>query len=63
MPLSMKLHVHWMNLMKNQVSQKFQSLEVLEEKVTRQRTHFINHLIEKNCSMGLKCLVLYVGHM
>jgi hypothetical protein len=40
MPLSMKVHVHWMNLMKNQVIQKFQSLEILEEKATRQRTHF-----------------------
>jgi hypothetical protein len=49
--------------MKNQVIQKFQSLEVLEEKVTRQRIHFINHLIIKNCSMGSKCLVLDVGHM
>jgi len=39
MPLSMKVHVHWMNLMKNQVIQKFQSLEILEEKATRQRTH------------------------
>jgi hypothetical protein len=35
MPLSMKIHVHWMNLMKNQVIQKFQSLEILEEKATR----------------------------
>jgi hypothetical protein len=27
MPLSMKLHVHYMNLMKNQIIQKFQSLK------------------------------------
>jgi len=25
MPLSMKVHVHWMNLMKNQIIQKFKS--------------------------------------
>jgi hypothetical protein len=27
MPLSMKVHVHWMNLMKNQIKQKFQSFK------------------------------------
>jgi len=33
MPLSTKAHVHWMNLMKNQIiqKQKFQSLEILKE--------------------------------
>jgi hypothetical protein len=43
----MKIHVHWINLMKNQIIQKFQSLEILKEKVTRQRTHFFNHLTKK----------------
>jgi hypothetical protein len=27
----MKVHVHWMNLMKNQIIQKCQSLEILKE--------------------------------
>jgi hypothetical protein len=63
MPPSMKVHVHWMNLMKNQIIQKFQSLEILKERVARQRTHFLNHLIKKLCSMGSKCLTLNVGHM
>jgi len=41
MPPSMKAqHVHWMNLMKNKIIQKFQSLEILKERVVRQRTHF-----------------------
>jgi hypothetical protein len=31
MPPSMKVHVHWMNLMKNQIIQKFQNLEILKE--------------------------------
>jgi hypothetical protein len=31
MPLSMKLHVHWMNLMKNQIIQNIQSLEILKK--------------------------------
>jgi len=42
MPPSMKVDVHWMNLMKNQIIQKFQSLEILKE-----MTHFVNHLIKK----------------
>ncbi len=56
MPFSMKVHVHWMNLIKNQIKQKFQSLEILKERATRQRIHFLNHLIEKLCSMGSNCL-------
>jgi hypothetical protein len=52
MPLSMKLHVHWMNLMKNQIIQNFQSLEILNKRVPRQRIHFLNHLIKILCSMG-----------
>jgi hypothetical protein len=58
----MKVHVHWMNLMKNQIIQKFQSLEILKEKARRQRVHFLNHLIKKN-SMGSKCLALDACHM
>jgi hypothetical protein len=49
--------------MKNQIIQNFQSLEILKERVARQRTHFKNHLMKKICSMGSKCLVLDVGHM
>jgi len=46
MPPSMKVHVHWMNLMENLIIQKFQSLEIFKEKATRQWTHFLNHLIQ-----------------
>ncbi len=63
MPPSMKVHVHWMNLMKNQIIQKFQNLKILKEKVARQRTHFLNHLIKKLCSMGSKGLALEASHM
>jgi len=38
----MKVHVHWMNLMKF-----FQSFEVLNERAARQRVHFKNYLIKK----------------
>jgi hypothetical protein len=63
MPPSMKVHVHWMNLMKNKIKQKFQNLEILKKRATKQRTHFKNHLIKKSCSMNSKCLILDVGHM
>jgi hypothetical protein len=33
MPPSMKVHVHSMNLMKNQIVQKFQNLKILKERV------------------------------
>jgi hypothetical protein len=41
----MKARVHWMNLMKNQIIQKFQSLEILKERARGQGIHFLNHLI------------------
>ncbi len=44
MPPSMKVHVHWMNVMKNQIIQKCQNLEILKERVAKQKTHFFNHL-------------------
>jgi len=59
----MKIHVHWMNLMKNQIIQKFQSFKILKERATRQRTHLKKHLIKKLCSMGSKCLTLNASHM
>jgi hypothetical protein len=43
---SMKVHVHWMNLMKNRIKQEFQSLKMLKERATRQRIHLRNHLIK-----------------
>jgi hypothetical protein len=63
MPSSMKIHVHRMNLMKNQIIQRFQSLEILKKMVTRQRTHFLNHLTKNLCLMGSKCLALGASHM
>jgi len=48
MPPSMKVHIHWMKLLKNQIVQKFQSLKILKERVvTREKTHLKNHLIKK----------------
>jgi hypothetical protein len=59
----MKVHVHWMNLMKNQIIQKFQSLKILKEMATMRRTHFLDHLIKNLCSMGSKCLALDANNM
>jgi hypothetical protein len=59
----MKVHVHWMDLMKNQIIRKIQSFHILKERVTRQRTHFLIHLKRKLCSMGSKCLALDASHM
>jgi len=41
MPPSIKVNVRWMNLMRNQIVQKFQNLEILQERATRQRTQFL----------------------
>jgi len=62
MPRFMKVHVHWMNLMKNQIIQKCQSLEIFKERVARQRICFKNYLTKKLCSMDSKYLALGVGH-
>jgi hypothetical protein len=43
----MKVHFFWMNLMENDIIKNFQSLEILKERVVRQRTHFKNHLNKK----------------
>jgi hypothetical protein len=56
MPLSMKVHVDWINLMKNQIIQKSQSLENSKKKVARKMTHFFYHLTKKLCSTSSKCL-------
>jgi hypothetical protein len=63
MPPFMKVHVHWMNLMKNQIIQKLQSLEILKERHTKQATNFFNHLAKQLCSIGSKCLILGASHM
>ncbi len=63
MPPFMKVYVHWMNLMKNQIIQKFQNLEILKERIVRQMTHLKFYLIKKSCSMGSKCLALDASRM
>jgi len=56
---SMKVHVYWMNLMKNQIIQKFQSFEGN----AKSNDSFLNHLIKQLCSMGSNCLTLDASHM
>ncbi len=38
--LSMKIHVHWVKLVKNQIIKKFPNLQILKEKASRQMIHF-----------------------
>jgi len=63
MALSMKIHVHYVNLMKKEIRQKFQSFETLKEKAYRKMIHFLNHLTKKLCSMGSKCRASIVNRM
>ncbi len=57
---SMKVHVHWMNFMKNQIKQKFQDLE---GKGYKAKDSFFKPFDKKNCSMSLKCLTLDTCHV
>ncbi len=41
---SMKIHVQYVNLMKNQIIRKIQSFEILRETTTRQKNLFFSHL-------------------
>jgi hypothetical protein len=61
-PPSMKIHVHWMNLMKNQIKQKFHGLEILKERL-QGKVFIFRPFHKKIMFKGLKCLVLDVGHM
>jgi len=36
-----KVHVHWLNLMNNQIIQNFHSCEILKERVVMQRIFFL----------------------
>jgi len=44
----MKVHVHGMNLMNNQIIQNFHSFEILKEKVVRERIIFLTIWKKKN---------------
>jgi hypothetical protein len=62
MPPFMKVHVHWMNLMKNQIICFFFKILKFERKgLQGKKTHLSNHLIKNLCLMGSKCLALDVG--
>jgi hypothetical protein len=52
----MKVHVHWMNLMTNQIIQKCENFE-------RKGCKVKESFNKKKCSMRSKCLALGVGHM
>jgi len=55
----MKIHVHWVTLMKNQIIHKFQNLEI-KKKTLQGKTFIFLMIWQKKCSMGSKCLALGV---
>jgi hypothetical protein len=60
----MKVHVNWMNLMKNQIIQKCQNFENLKERVVKQKIFILfYHLTKKYVQWAKKCLALGVDHM
>jgi hypothetical protein len=61
--LFMKVHVYSVNLMKNHIIQKFQSLEILKERVARQKIHLKNYLLKHLCSTGSNFVALGASHM
>jgi hypothetical protein len=52
-----------MNLMKNQMKQKFQNFKILKKKAARQNIDFKNHLMKQLCLMDSKILALNTNHM
>jgi hypothetical protein len=50
----MKVHVHWMNLMKNQIKQKLRSLNFKKKRVARQRAHIFKPFDKKIMFNGFK---------
>jgi len=59
---SMKVHVHWVNLMKKSNHTKILKSWNFERKGYKTKDSFFNHLAKKS-SMGSKCSTLGVGHM
>jgi hypothetical protein len=57
----MKIHVHWMNLMKNQIIHNFKGLNFFKKGLQDKGLNF-KPFNKKICSMGSKCLALNVDH-
>jgi len=63
MPFSMKVYVHYMNLMKTKLYKNFKVFKLWRKGLQRKRIIFKNHLSKKLCSRGSKCLVWGACHM
>jgi hypothetical protein len=59
----MKVHVCWVNLIKNQIIQNFPNFQNLNERLAKQKTHFFHHWTKKYDSMGSNFLALGVSQM
>ncbi len=49
MPLSMKIYVHYINLMKTKSYKNFKVFETLKGRVIRKRIHAFDNLTKKLC--------------
>jgi hypothetical protein len=58
----MKIHVHWMNLIKNQIIQKLRSFEILKERATKQKNSFKKPFDKKIMFNGFKMQVTCAGN-
>jgi hypothetical protein len=59
----MQLHVHYVNLMKEKITWKFQNLEILKQRATRVMILLLNNLATFLYPLGSKYLVLDACHM
>jgi hypothetical protein len=59
----MQLHVHYVNLMKNKITWKFQSLENLKQTATKEMIPLLNKFPIFLYPLGSKILALDACHM
>jgi hypothetical protein len=59
----MQLHVHYVNLMKKKITWKFQNIENLKQKATREMIPLLNKLATFLYPLGFKFLALNACHM
>jgi DNA modification methylase len=58
----MQIHVHYVNLMKKKITWKFQSFEILKQKVAREMIPLVNNLGTFLYPLGSKFLTLNAHH-
>jgi hypothetical protein len=59
----MQVHVHYVNLMKNKITWKFQNLEILKQQVAMEMIPLLNNLATFLYPLGSNFLALDACHM